>query len=209
VLKELQTVGYEASCVDDWGNVMGMVRGNAEGPTIMYNAHLDHADIGDPSEWGGYDPYGGQIDLAEVENQTGDGMEMAEVIHGRAASDTKGGMACQIYSGAILIRLMKEGYTIKGNYLFTASVLEEPAEQIGMIGLYEHTLQQKGYTVDGVVSCESTSLKLYLGHRGRVELDVEICGVTAHASAPWLGLNAVNKATKFVDAVEASVMLHK
>lgn len=203
VLKELQTLGYEATCVDDWGNVMGMVRGNAEGPTIMYNAHLDHVDIGDPSEWGGYDPYGGEIDVAEVENQTGDGMEMAEVIHGRAASDTKGGMACQIYSGAILIRLMKEGYTIKGNYLFTACVLEEPAEQIGMIGLYEHTLQQKGYTVDGVVSCESTSLKLYLGHRGRVELDVEICGVTAHASAPWLGLNAVNKATKFVDAVEA------
>src|SRR5262249_12769677 len=73
VLKELQTLGYEATCVDDWGNVMGMVRGNAEGPTIMYNAHLDHVDIGDPSEWGRYDPYGGQIDVAEVENQTGDG----------------------------------------------------------------------------------------------------------------------------------------
>jgi hypothetical protein len=99
--------------------------------------------------------------------------------------------------------LVKEGYTIKGNYLFTASVLEEPAEQIGMIGLYEHTLQHKGYIVDGAVSCESTSPKLYLGHRGSVELDVEICGVTAHASAPWLGLNPVNKATKFVDAVEA------
>ena len=49
VLKELQMLGYEAACVDDWGNVMGMVRGNAEGPTIMYNAHLDHVDIGDPS----------------------------------------------------------------------------------------------------------------------------------------------------------------
>jgi hypothetical protein len=24
----------------DWGNVMGMVRGNAEGPPIMYKAHL-------------------------------------------------------------------------------------------------------------------------------------------------------------------------
>jgi len=112
-------------------------------------------------------------------------------------------MACQIYSGAILIRSIKEGYTIKGNYLFTACVPEEPAEQIGMIGLREHTLQQKGYIVDAAVSCESTSLKLYLGHRGRVELHAEICGVTAHASAPWLGLNAVNKATKFVDAVEA------
>ena len=31
VLKELQTLGYVATCVDDWGNVMGMVRGNAEG----------------------------------------------------------------------------------------------------------------------------------------------------------------------------------
>ena len=40
VLKELQMLGYEATCVDDWGNVMGMVRGNAEGPTIMYKAHL-------------------------------------------------------------------------------------------------------------------------------------------------------------------------
>jgi acetylornithine deacetylase/succinyl-diaminopimelate desuccinylase-like protein len=36
VLKELQTLGYEATCVDDWGNVMGMVRGNAAGPTIMW-----------------------------------------------------------------------------------------------------------------------------------------------------------------------------
>jgi acetylornithine deacetylase/succinyl-diaminopimelate desuccinylase-like protein len=49
VLKELQTLGYEATCVDDWGNVMGMVRGNAEGPAIMYNAHLDHVDVGDPT----------------------------------------------------------------------------------------------------------------------------------------------------------------
>ena len=49
MLQELQRLGYEAACVDDLGNVMGMVHGNAEGPTIMYNANLHHADIGDPS----------------------------------------------------------------------------------------------------------------------------------------------------------------
>jgi acetylornithine deacetylase/succinyl-diaminopimelate desuccinylase-like protein len=57
--------------------------------------------------------------------------------------------------------------------------------------------------VDGVISCEATGLRLYLGHRGRVELNVEVSGVTSHGSAPWLGINAVNKATKLIDAVEA------
>ena len=48
-------------------------------------------------------------------------------------------------------------------------------------------------------------MKLYLGHRGRVELKVTIEGVTSHGSAPWLGINAVNKATAFIDRVEQVV----
>src|SRR5215469_3612120 len=45
VLKELQTLGYEATCVDDWGDVMGMARSNAEGPTSLetHPVFLDQA----------------------------------------------------------------------------------------------------------------------------------------------------------------------
>lgn len=202
ILNELKALGYDDAFRDEWGNIVGVVNGTQEGPTILYNSHMDHVDIGDPSEWGGYDPYGGKIDCAEVQNEAGDGTERTRVIHGRAASDTKGGMACQVYSGAILSKLKKEGFPVKGRYLFSGVVLEEPAEQIGMIGLYDHTLPERGYAVSGVVSSEATGLKLYLGHRGRVELKVEVCGVTSHGSAPWLGINAVNKATKLIDAVE-------
>ncbi len=201
-LQELQNLGYDEAFIDEWGNVVGLVRGTIEGPTIMFNGHLDHVDIGDVSEWRGYQPYGGEIDSVEMENEAGDGVEVTEVIHGRAASDTKGGLACQVYSGAILAKLKKEGFDIKGNYMVTAVVLEEPAEQIGMIGLCEDTLPTKGIRVDGVVSCEATGLQLYLGHRGRVEIDVVVYGVTSHGSAPWLGINAVNKSTKLIDAVE-------
>ena len=130
---------------------------------------MDHVDVGNLAEWEGYDPYGGVIDFIEMQDEDGKNLENTEVIHGRAAADTKGGMACQIYSGAILARLKKEKFTIKGNYLFSAVVLEEPAEQIGMIGLFEQTLPAKGYKVDGVVSCEATSLN-YFGHRGRLNL---------------------------------------
>lgn len=202
-LQELQKLGYDEAFRDDWGNIVGIVHGTEDGPTIMYNGHMDHVDVGDPSEWGGYDPYSGVIDVDEMENEARDALEKTEVIHGRAAADTKCGIACQIYSGAILARLKKEGFGFRGHYMISAVVMEEPAEQIGMIGLYEKTLPARGLHVDGVVSCEATGLRLYLGHRGRVELNVEVSGVTSHGSAPWLGINAVNKATKLIDAVEA------
>ncbi|WP_425801262.1 M20/M25/M40 family metallo-hydrolase [Desulfitobacterium sp. Sab5] len=202
-LAEMEKLGFDRYFRDKWGNVIGIIEGTEPGPAIMYNAHMDHVDTGDYSEWGGYDPYGAEIDVNEMENQDRDGYESVEVIHGRAAADVKGGGACQIYSGKMLLELRKMGYPIKGRYIFTGVVLEEPAEQLGMIKLIEDTLPEEGITYDGVVSCEATALKLYLGHRGRVELKVTVSGVTSHGSAPWLGINAVNKATQFIDRVEA------
>jgi putative selenium metabolism hydrolase len=143
-----------------------------------------------------------------MENQDRDGYEMTEVIHGRAAADVKAGGACQIYSGKIILELRKMGVPIQGSYIFTGVVLEEPAEQLGMIKLIEDTFPQEGITYDGVVSCEATALKLYLGHRGRVELKVTVSGVTSHGSAPWLGINAVNQSTKFIDKVEEFIAQH-
>lgn len=202
-LAEMEKLGFDQYFRDKWGNVIGIIEGTEPGPAIMYNAHMDHVDTGDYSEWGGYDPYGAEIDVNEMENQDRDGYESVEVIHGRAAADVKAGGACQIYSGKMLLELRKMGYPIKGRYIFTGVVLEEPAEQLGMIKLIEDTFPEKGITYDGVVSCEATALKLYLGHRGRVELKVTVSGVTSHGSAPWLGINAVNKATQFIDRVEA------
>lgn len=204
-LAEMEKLGYDRCFRDKWGNVIGMVEGNAPGPTIMYNAHLDHVDTGDYSEWMGYDPYGAAVDVCDMDNQDRTAQEAAQVIHGRAAADVKGGGACQIYAGKMLLRLREQGYTVPGRYLFTGVVLEEPAEMLGMIKLVEDTLPAEGIAYHGVVSCEATSLKLYLGHRGRVEMKVTVSGVTSHGSAPWLGINAVNKSTKLIDRIEAYI----
>lgn len=200
-LAELKKLKYDDAFIDDYGNVIGVVRGNIPGPVIMYNGHLDHVDIGDSEAWNGYDPYGAVIDEAEMFDETGKKKEKTKVIHGRAASDTKAGHACQIYSGAILRQLRDEGYDMKGNFVYTGAVLEEPAEQIGMKGLLEDTFVKNDIRVDGVVSSEATSLHIYLGHRGRVEMRIEVDGVMSHASAPWLGVNAVNEATKLIDRI--------
>ena len=201
-LQELQKLGYDEAFLDKYGNVVGIVKGTEDGPSIMYNGHLDHVDIGDLDEWKGYEPYGGKIDESMILKEDRNGEERTQVIHGRAASDTKSGMACQVYSGAVLARLKKEGYGFKGNYIYSGVVLEEPAEQIGMRGLIEDTFAERNIPVDGVVSCEATGLQLYLGHRGRVELSVDVEGVNSHASAPWLGVNAVTEAARLILEVE-------
>jgi putative selenium metabolism hydrolase len=202
IKEELEKLGYDEAFIDDYGNVVGIVHGTKPGNTIMYNGHIDHVDIGERSEWGKYDPYGGEIDEVLVQNEARDAQETAQVIHGRAASDTKGGMACQIYSGAILAKLKKEGYDVVGNYIFSGVVFEEPAEQTGMKGLMEDTFPKRGIKVDGVVSCEATGLMLYLGHRGKTALVVDVEGVSSHGSAPWLGVNALSKAAKIINKIE-------
>lgn len=127
-IKEMQDLGYDEVFRDDFGNVVGIINGDEGGRTIMYNSHLDHVDTGDLSEWGGYDPYGGEIDICEIFDQDQIKLEETEVIHGRAAADVKVGGACQVYSGKILLKLREMGYKFKGRYMFTGVVLEEPAE---------------------------------------------------------------------------------
>ena len=80
-LQELQKLGYDEAFRDDWGNIVGIVHGTEDGPTIMYNGHMDHVDVGDPSEWGGYDPYSGVIDVDEMENEARDTLETVSYTH--------------------------------------------------------------------------------------------------------------------------------
>jgi len=201
-MNEMKMLEYDEVFRDDAGNIVGLVTGTEEGPTIMYNSHMDHVGEGDINNWESYDPYGGLIDVCKVDNQEKTETELAECIHGRAASDTKGGGAVQVYAGGILARLKKEGYSLKGTFMFTGVVLEEPAENIGMKYLVEETFPKHGLDYDCLVSSEATSLKLYLGHRGRTEYLVTTLGRTSHGSAPWLGINAVYKAIPFINKIK-------
>lgn len=200
-LAEMQKLGYDEVFRDAQGNVVGLVKGTEPGPTIMYNSHMDHVSPGDVQNWQGYDPYGGFIDVCKVDTQDKTPDE-AECIHGRGASDVKGGEAVQIYAGGLLVKLREKGFPIKGTFMFTGVVQEEPAEMVGMLHLVDKTLPEKGLTYDAMVSSEATSLKLYCGHRGRVEMLITVYGRTSHGSAPWLGVNAIYKAIPLITRIK-------
>ena len=200
-LAEMKKLGYDEMFRDAHGNIVGIVKGTEPGPTIMYNSHMDHVSPGDAANWQGYDPYGGLIDVCIVDTQAKQPDE-AECIHGRGASDVKCGEAVQIYAGGLLVKLREKGFPIKGNFMFTGVVQEEPAEMVGMLHLVDKTFPEKGLTYDAMVSSEATSLKLYCGHRGRVEMLVTVYGRTSHGSAPWLGINAIYKAIPLITRIK-------
>jgi putative selenium metabolism hydrolase len=201
LLSEMRSIGYDQVFRDDWGNVVGIIDGNQPGPAIVYNGHMDHVPPGELSLWGRYDPYAADIDVVEIDNRYANKKERAEVIHGRGVADLKGALACVIYAGKLLLELRNQGLSLNGKYIVTAVCLEEPGDQVGTIQLIDDTFKKLHLDYDAAVSCEPSSLDIALGHRGRVEPVVSVYGKICHGSAPWLGINAVYKASKFIDKV--------
>jgi len=199
--QEMLKLGYDEVFTDDWGNVVGIVKGTRPGPVIMYNGHMDAVTPGDPAAWEGYDPYGAEIDESPmIDILTGE-EEMTTVIHGRGTGDLKCNLASQVYAGAILARMKKEGIDFSGTFLLTAVVLEENGEMMGTIKLCEEALPARGIEPDAMVCCEPSSMRMMLGHRGRMEIKVVVKGQSCHGSSPWLGINAVEKSAKLIQRV--------
>jgi putative selenium metabolism hydrolase len=178
-IKELcEEAGFDEVRFDGLGSVVGRV-GN--GPKILaFDAHIDTVTIGDPSAWE-KDPFSGEIDDTYV--------------WGRGTSDQKGGAASMITAGRILKDL---GYDKDYSVYFTFTVMEEDCD--GMC--WKYLIEEEKLVPDFAVSTEPTSCRLYRGHRGRMEMEVKIKGVSSHGSAPERGVSAAYKASKAALAME-------
>jgi len=90
---------------------------------------------------------------------------------------------------------------LKGDYTLwvVGSCLEEDCDGLPLL----HLIGKEGYKPDFVVLTEPTDLKVYRGHRGRMEMKVVTKGRSCHGSAPERGDNAVAKMSPIVTEIEA------
>jgi putative selenium metabolism hydrolase len=178
--EELRQLGYRDVEVDAAGNVVGRL---GEGPArLMFNGHIDHVP---PA--GMEDPYDARI--VDAASFGGSGL----AIRGRGSCDMKANVAAGAYAAAFL----DSAALSSGSFLFTADVQEETDSPVGVPALLE-----RGLRADFGISAESTSLGVYLGHRGKVQFDVVVSGRSSHASTPGDGLNAVYRSLPFLQALE-------
>ena len=169
IKREMESVGFDRVDIDPMGNILGFL-GNGK-HLIAMDAHIDTVGVGDRSLWT-HDPY--------------EGYEDDDVIVGRGASDQEGGMASMVYAGKIIRNLGLEGdYTL----LVTGTVQEEDCDGL----CWQYIIEKDGIRPEFVVVTEPTSLNIYRGQRGRMEIRVATRGVSCHGSAPERGDNAIYK----------------
>ena len=180
IAEEMRTVGFDRVEIDPQGNVLGyMGRGEK---LIAFDAHIDNVGIGYLENWK-FDPYEG------YENET--------EIGGRGGSDQMGGIVSSVYGAKIMkdLGMLNDQYTV----LVTGTVQEEDCDGL----CWQYIIREDGVRPAFVVSTEPTDGGIYRGHRGRMEIRVDVTGVSCHGSAPERGDNAIYKMADILQDVRA------
>ena len=179
IKEEAEKIGFDEIKIDPMGNFIAIMGKGKH--VIALDAHIDTVGIGNKDNWT-FDPY--------------EGYENDEEIGGRGASDQEGGMASMMYGAKIIKDLnLLDDYTL----VLTGTVQEEDCDGL----CWQYLINEKVIPrPEFVVSTEPTDGGIYRGQRGRMEIRVDVAGVSCHGSAPERGSNAIFKMGEILGDIE-------
>lgn len=181
MMSEMRRLGFANVRADEAGNVIGEIgQETAEGPTLLFDSHLDTVNVPDPEAWS-LDPWSATL--------------RDDRLYGLGACDMKGGLAALVYGAAHLLRL---NYPLRGKLVVAAVGLEEPSEGTGTRILFE----EDGIAPDWVLISEPSNLQLIRGQRGHMEMRLVVNGRSAHSAMPDLGENAIYVMSRVIFGLE-------
>ncbi|MDD2213368.1 MAG: YgeY family selenium metabolism-linked hydrolase [Oscillospiraceae bacterium] len=178
--EEMRRLGFDKVEIDPMGNLLGYM---GSGKTLIaFDGHIDTVGVGERGNWN-FDPYKGYED--------------EETIGGRGTSDQEGGIVSAVYGAKIMkdLGLLSDKYTV----LVTATVQEEDCDGL----CWQYIVNEDKVRPEFVVITEPTDGNIYRGQRGRMEIRVEVKGVSCHGSAPERGDNAIYKMADILQEVRA------
>lgn len=175
-------------------NLMITIPGVSDEPRLVYICHMDTVTLGDGWDTG-IPPLGAIV--------------RDDKLYGRGACDMKGGLACAISAlFHTLERMTASGELPRRGFSLICSVDEEDfmrgseaAIDAGWVGSREW-----------VLDTEPTDGQIQVAHKGRTWFEIEMAGVTAHASQPWKGADAVAAIAEVVCSLRrtfATLPLHE
>lgn len=146
-------------------NVVGVVHGEGDGRSLIFNGHVDVVPAGDADAWT-HDPFAGFRDETHV--------------WGRGSVDMKAGLVAQAFAARAL---REAGVRLGGDLILQGVVGEENLEH----HLGTSAVLARGYTADGAIIAEPTGalapLSVMPATPGVLILRITVTGRTGHASA--------------------------
>ena len=173
------------------GNIIARLEGDSGNAGLMFMSHTDVVPVGDEDKWR-YPPFSGTIEGGR--------------IYGRGASDCKGLLTAQL----ITLRLLKRnGVNLKDGLILASGADEEHGGRYGF-GWLAQNHPDKMRVPFAVNEGGGAPMKvgtgfayvLGVGEKGRLQVEIEIKGVSAHASQPWRGDNALFPLAQVLKRIE-------
>jgi succinyl-diaminopimelate desuccinylase len=165
-------------------NLLARVNGtNSNGPCVHFNGHLDVVPVG---EGWTRDPFGGEI--------------VGDRLYGRGTTDMKAGLAASLYA---IEAIRRAGIPLPGAVEQSATVDEESGGFAGVAYLAEHGYLNPERQQHVIITEPHGPDRICLGHRGVWWFDVVVHGHIAHGSMPFNGINAVDRMTELISAVNS------
>ena len=152
-------------------NVCGIIEGKISHPALVFICHMDTVVKG--AGW-----------TKEAFNAVfEDGM-----LYGRGSCDMKSGFACALSSFAKAAIKVKEENIIPERNIVFIGTSDEEGDMTGVEKVIEDKwVTKEDYILDG----EPTDGMIQMAHKGRTWFELESKGVTAHASMPDKGADAI------------------
>ena len=180
IKEEMEKLGFDKVQIDPMGNILGFM---GSGQTLIgFDAHIDTVGIGNRDNWE-FDPY--------------EGYETDSEIGGRGTSDQMGGIVSAVYGAKIMkdLGLLNDKFQV----VVTGTVQEEDCDGL----CWQYIIHEDKVRPEFVVSTEPTDGGIYRGQRGRMEIRVDVKGISCHGSAPERGDNAIYKMADILQDIRA------
>ena len=155
-------------------NVIGRVDGANGSNSLLFEAHMDTASVAGMT----IDPFKPEMDV--------------DRIYGRGACDTKGGLAAMLYA----MSLVKQSGVQPGSTLLLAATVDEEYSFQGVAHLVS-----SGMRANGAIVSEPTELDVVIAHKACLRWRIVTAGRAAHSSKAHLGINAIEKMMKLIEAI--------
>lgn len=162
------------------GNLVARLEGRSGRAGLLLMSHTDVVPVGDESKWR-FPPFSATIH--------------GDRLYGRGSADCKGLLTAQLMAMLILKR---SGVELRDSLVLASGADEEHGGRYGFGWLAQHH-PEKIYAPFAVNEGGGAPIKVGkgfvyavgVGEKGRLQVEIDIKGASAHASIPWRGVNAM------------------
>ena len=173
------------------GNIIARLEGHSGKSGLMFMSHTDVVPVEDESKWR-FPPFSATV--------------ADERVYGRGSSDCKGLLTCQLMA----MRLLKRnGVDLQDGLILASGADEEHGGRYGFGWLAQNHPDKLAapFAVNegGGTPIEAAGALTYIlgvGEKGRLQVEIEVKGTSAHASVPWQGTNALFSLAQTLQRIE-------